>query len=140
MRAAVLRQGHACLGLLKEQQEATLLSSSGVGGRGERVGGGMWVGPCEPGDSVSLLSVNKVLGSSELSQLCDCFSGTGARHLKAGTKEAGDTLSWFSGPAANLSMQQATVEHLLDAKGRRVPGFSGDNAEPSLALGATQRP
>lgn len=62
------------------------------------MGGGMWVGPCEPGDSVSLLSVNKVPGGSELSQLCDCFSGTEARHLKAGTKEAGDTLSWFSGP------------------------------------------
>lgn len=52
----------------------------GVNGRG----GGMWVGPCEPGDGVNLLSVNKVLGGSELSQLCDCFSGAEARHLKVG--------------------------------------------------------
>lgn len=36
-------------------------------------------------------------------------------------------------------MQQTTTEHLLDAKGLSILGFSRNKTEPSLNLDATQR-
>lgn len=106
------------------------------------------MGPCEPEQGVNLLTVSKALDGLELTNLCGSgyhpwYPGRGwprsqGKALGAGQRSAARWKQTHrarsQGPTSNLSMQQTTIEHLLNAKSCSVPGFSGDKRRCSSEI------